>query len=326
VESLRWEASLAENSHKIGKSEATRLALLVAYERVIGPICMPELHRALAYGGSPTDPRCLEYLDKTSRLDINNPLVVCAREGIDAKLCRLTFEAQKVEPYFPGYSGTDSSNAGAAGEQLDAKLGESTIEPKLMEIDNEIKAIEYRLFARQAITPEQRTILRNRYEQALALACRVTRLAFAEEPTAGAGSGVPGRDESGPSAPTPPPLFPQLTQGDKPKGPMAELLEKLGDSPTVENPIAPEKIRKRLISDRCRDFIDRALRYEPVMALPVCYREGFYTPACIDARRAEKRAPRPTVPPPGASAVPGQNPPTGSGGGTQRGVPEFSTF
>lgn len=294
TERLRWEASLAENSHQVAKSEITRLALLVAYERALGPVCMPELHRTLTYAGAPTDPRCLELLDKTLQIDPHNPLVSCARDGIDAPSCRAGFGSQKIEFFSPSSISGAPSTALGLGEQLDAKLSDTTIEPKLREIEATITTTEYKLFARQTIPPEQREVLRKNYEEALGLACRITRLAVADAPSSQAGLTT----SPPPVRTTPPPLvlFPQVGQTPRAQSPMAALLDELGGPPTPAAPLALGKIRKRLISTRCRSFVDRAIRFDPLMALPVCYRDGFYTPACIDARRAEQRAPRPTAP------------------------------
>ncbi len=291
VENLRWEASLAENSYGIDKSEGATLALIVAYERVLGPLCMPELHRTLSYKGPPTDPRCLEYIEKIVAIDPANPLVLCARDGIDARSCRSAFAAQQIEAFIPGRTTTAmSTTAPKPTDSLNEQLAVSTVESKIQPILSRIKSIEYQIRPNTPLSEENRETLVKSYREGLNLTCRISRLE-----RRGAGSTQPtlGRNPTHPTVsatPTQPPLFPGLDAGKKRKSAFDEVLEQFGGaSPTPPAALANDpRIRIRKITDTCRDFINRALKFDRTMSLPICYREGFYSPACIDARRKEQ--------------------------------------
>ncbi len=296
VENLRWEASLAENSYAIGKSDQSKLALLVAYERVIGPLCMPGLHRTLTYDGKPGDPRCLEYLGKIEALDPSNAMAICAREGIDAKSCRAAFAGQRVEIFIPGRT-TTSPNTNAGAAELEEKLSTSSIEPQLKVLADRIYTLEYQ--SRGTTTPNsaEKENLTKLLNEALGLACRLTKLELKDPPSR---PGERPRDTSpSPAAtPTSAPLFPGLATGPKKKNPFDEVLEQFGGTAAPrETTVAPAggRIRVRKITDRCRSFIDRALKVDRTMAMPICYREGFYTPACVDARRKSGTPARPVA-------------------------------
>lgn len=292
VENLRWEASLAENSYGLDRSESSALALIAAYERLLGPLCMPDIHRTLEYAGSPTDPRCLEAIDKIVAIDAENPLVLCARDGIDAKSCRSAFASQRVESFVPGYSNplSNANLQGVAG--LNEKLTVSTLDSKLQPIMNRIRMFEQRARSGVKLSPEEMTQVVKSFEEALSLTCRLNRI----EVVGGLSRSGNKPGSSPPRAtPTPPPLFPALAGGTRRKSPFDDVLEQFGGGSSSSsndiNPLGPVRIRK--ITDRCKDLVTRALALDRTMALPVCYRDGFYSPSCIDARRKERTSSQP---------------------------------
>jgi hypothetical protein len=290
IQNMQWEASLAENNYSISKSEAAKLALIGAYERILGPLCMPELHQTLRYSGPPTEPLCNEYLDKISALDNENVMVLCVRDGIDAKSCRGGFSKQIVETFIPNAGTLRSDNRTSPGAELEEKLAVSSVEPKVQAISDRIKSAEYQLRSMRTLSEEERLKLRKNFNEALFLSCRITRLEFRES---GDKDAFPGQKPSSGrgviTSPTPPPLFPAIDDRTKKKNPFDEVLEQFGAQSVDPAPSVPlsSRIRVRKITDRCKNFVERALKFDQRMALPVCYREGFYTPSCIDAKRKE---------------------------------------
>lgn len=294
VETLKLQASLAENGYGIDKSESSALALIVAYERLIGPLCMPALHRTLSHPGAPTDPRCLEYMDKIVALDPENPIVLCARDGIDAQTCRSAFAAQQIETFIPGSSAaTWTAGTPRPTDSLNEQLAVSSVESKAQPIMSRINLLEYQLRSNRALSAEDREKLVKSYREGLDLSCRLTKLELRgtgpTKPTLNIASAGPLPAAS----PTQPPLFPGLATGTKRKSPFDEVLEQFGGAPPTPAslPAKDGRVRIRKITDRCKDLVNRALRFDRRMALPICYRDGFYSPACIDARRREGTAP-----------------------------------
>src|SRR5690606_4225125 len=68
---------------------------------VIALACMPHVMQSLQYAGSPKDPVCLETIDRVLKIDVENPIAICARDGIDSKSCESAFAAQEREVYPP---------------------------------------------------------------------------------------------------------------------------------------------------------------------------------------------------------------------------------
>ena len=145
-------------------------------------------------------------------------------------------------------------------------------EPKIDELESKIRQLEAKVTEKPALGTE----IRQAYREILALSCRVVRLRLSDAavptPTAAA-------------APTP-----TLGPGT---GPMAEVLASIPEI-TAATPAAGAElkfpVRTRFVSERCGGLIDAGRKFDPVFALPMCYRHGFYSPRCIIARRAERAA------------------------------------
>lgn len=129
---LEWKALMAENRHALKKDDLTKFEMLYAFRAVIHRACMPNLPKTLSYDGNPTNPKCLELIDKILAVDPGNSAALCARDGIDSVTCRDSYLRQvvwdstdmvklKVYKNNPTLSNTNSQYDAAQGE-LDSEI------------------------------------------------------------------------------------------------------------------------------------------------------------------------------------------------------------
>ncbi|HMO01805.1 MAG TPA: hypothetical protein PKD37_02245 [Oligoflexia bacterium] len=124
---LRWQLANAEDSFRVKPTIDNRAYLLMAYEKVVAKLCMPQLLNSLRHAGSPSDPLCLDYIQRVLKLHPGNSVAICARDGIDSKNCLRASELDRYEVFAVIDSPqSDSFNplAGSFGS-VDKELGSS---------------------------------------------------------------------------------------------------------------------------------------------------------------------------------------------------------
>jgi len=293
---LIWEAQLAQNAFALGRTDATVSALVAAWERILGPTCMPDLGRTMEHAGGQLPAGCTDWIEKILELDEFNPPALCARDGLGSTSCRQSFARQQIETYRTGVvQNRPMGNPWLQKQEdrdLEMKLAQSGMNPQLREASRRVDNLvgQSSMPGKEA---EFRGPLISALEEALRLSCRLTRVQLSTPETAAE------TDD------TPAPVAPVF--GERRQSPMEEVLSSLRQREEAAKPEIPGEPRAlkrvRLISDSCLRFANQLLKIDPGHPAAICGRDGFYTPTCTDARRTFSRRPPPVRPSGGASGT-----------------------
>jgi hypothetical protein len=286
---------MAESSLRLRPSQRATVDLITALEEFLNASCMGKLPQTLSYNGNPTDPTCIARMRRVLEINPGNPVGVCVRDGISAQTCVAAYNGQQLRGFWGSSSSEDIDPALRVGLSANDTDKLSKIEESLSSVDNKY---------RSATTDEEKRAYiedaSNLYEQALAISCKVSSLIL--EPSEKSVSG--GEPTEIAQARAKLLQIPPAIRGDYQKEMMnkaeAELakpgtssdrkalltrllqvIEKPDGAPALE---ADQTTRVRMVLGRCYQLIDRAVKANPNNPSPVCYREGWYSPQCIQAQ------------------------------------------
>jgi hypothetical protein len=275
-ELIELRIQMAESGYDLRKTPENFSTMVIAYEDMVSTLCMPELNESLAHAGNPSDPNCLRYLDKLLALFADDPVGVCARDGIDSPKCVELFSMQQIEA-FSFYGTTDMLHSNPL--ELDLKLAKDEDQPQVdalrIKLDQAASA-----YSQDKSAANRKVYVESMY-RLLGLQCRIVRTAIESRPR---------KD-----------VMAQVHIGDKGKqkqgGPdplLGYINDKLGTkkvAPTVTPTPLPDKIqvRVRYLSSDCLTSIAQQSTTEPSFAAPICNRDGFIAPVCVKARRTERK-------------------------------------
>jgi hypothetical protein len=167
----RFQLQLAESTYQLSKDLKSRSELLLAYERLIGPVCMGAAHQELDYiGNDPANTDCSDLITKAEALFPKSPVIVCAKNGYENPEC-LTLTKNQPRGRID-FKAADS-DSGKPLFDLEAKLQQSSLEPQLKAIDEGLSKI----VNDEKLSEEEKTKrLRRVYSFGIDLACRLFRV------------------------------------------------------------------------------------------------------------------------------------------------------
>ena len=232
---------------------------------------MPDITQELTYYGSKGNKPCNDMLDKLFAVDPENPLGICARDGIDTRSCRSAYA--KIE--FAAYSSAAEDERLVKDPRLRLELRRLREKNELIMAQYEEAISKASQGGRRRSEQEKNNELRPLYAAYLSVACTGPRLRLAEVPLKSA------RDES-----TRPAKGKSFLDDDD------ELpFQTRGDASSSAGANALPKFLKhtRVLPERCNSIGERALSLFPGFPPAICQRWGYYSPTCIDAKRAERR-------------------------------------
>lgn len=272
-ELLNMRLLITEGTFTVKKTIESRADLVVLYEQMLGPACMPTITQELAYYGSRGNQKCNALLDKVFAIDREDPLAICARDGIDTRSCRSAYAKLEFDSYTP-----DSSDIQLVQDQklrdelqrlhannlkvmnaLDTKL------TKLSKLNRKKKIVDETTMAE----------IRATVAQYLSLACANPRLALSEV--------APNTTDGGA-------IKKNLFIFDDEDLPFAQQKKQNQISNTENTPVTAKVYKhKRLLPSRCMKLIEQSLINISGFPPAICQKWGYYSPTCIDAKRADNR-------------------------------------
>lgn len=317
IEVLEWKLIMAETKHGISSEEKDRYALISAYQALIDQLCMPSLPTTLEYKGpGKKNLKCHKRIDELIELDPDNPSALCARDGIDASSCREAYSkqvstsdpntiARKRRRGLTGYRGTVVAHQHSAelDELETAYRSETLLKEERDALERKIRAAYSKIL--QASCKDIKTSVLSR-DDLLGSTSFVadyykafkTKDYFANEDN---------KKNKGSDKRTFMPNDPETHKNKKgPRGnkglipgrieqqEFQMLLDRFDAAAAgkvvKEEPELPQEdfYRVRLLPTRCEGMITRMLRVFPNSSLAICYRDGLFSPFCIDALRADK--------------------------------------
>lgn len=167
----RFQLQLAESTYQLSKDLKSRSELLLAYERLIGPVCMATAHKDLEYpGNDPVNTDCSDLITKAETLFPKSPVIICAKSGFENPEC---LALTKNQPRGRIDFKAADSDSGKPLFDLEAKLQHSSVEPQLKAIDEGLSKIENddKLSDEEKIKRFRRV-----YSFGIDLACRLFRV------------------------------------------------------------------------------------------------------------------------------------------------------
>lgn len=281
-ELLFFRVQMDESSYRVVSDNRRLFNLIHSYEKFVPTLCMPELFQTLDYRGSPKNGDCLEYLGRLLEVDVKNPIAICMRSGIDSPECRSAFAQQRVAT-LQEYSQLFEEDLG----DLEIQLAKDTDTGKIKVLAGEYRAA-LRSF-RSKKSAEAREQVLTALDKILNISCSFTKIGIRGD----GGGAITARET--PADPSD--VMPTAR-------PFEELMERLSadKSNTEHSGKATSEhypSRIRFISETCDTYSKDALEIDAKHPLALCYRNGFYSPACIDAFRYAKKNKQPAAPPPG---------------------------
>ena len=280
---LEMQATLLEGMLTTRKSISARAELVTAYERLLGPVCMESMPGTLIYTPNSANARCKSLIEKTLKIDPENPMALCARDGIDSTVCQTAAKTVQLGTY-----SLDLPYQGASN--LEAKIRSSKNAPLVDQLVQRLNNLTFKKPDRRNEAREQE--IRGTYAKILALTCLVHRVKLESAPESQLRAVVEASRAS------------NKTQGGLLSNDDLSFLNRLAtggpgiNKQTINNPpptptIDPSSLfffRTRLIPTKCEHFASQALNDYPLFPAAICQRYGYYSVNCIDAKRAEKRS------------------------------------
>lgn len=274
LSSLRVE--LALSNMELFPSTENRIELISALEEDIGRKCFGNLFRTFYYDHQASSQPCLDVTEIALTKDPGNPTAICARYGFEAPVCREASLSQELVD--------EPTTIGSSKLELDIKLA-------MGRVDQEASAIEGEIFSLSSPfdTEESKEKKRGLLRKIVRLRCQFYRGTPREQHVTPTPTAVPGlvlHDIPFESPPT------VAAGSGPPKNPLDDLIGVFATTPQPTPEM--EAKRYRLVSSQCKKAIENLAGSYPEDPFVACYREGVYTPRCIEALRKERES----VPPP----------------------------
>lgn len=243
------ELRMAESNYRIDQSQERLFELVVAYEKILGPVCMPKLLIDQDFKPDPENEKCHELIEKTLALYPHSPIAICARDGISSDSCTNAFTHQTFS-----LIDSDSSSQKPMIPDLDLQL-----EALRQEDDDKELKDDWNEAARAYGLDKTKENLIFAARKLISLInhnCKLTRISYKKREN-------DSKDH--------------------------DLLGPLGIaktehlSETTEN--AEIFMRTIAATNRCKDTIEDALKFDPYFPTAVCIKNSLVSPACLDAHK-----------------------------------------
>jgi len=248
---LELSIEMAEANQKLKPSTANQFLLSTLLDKLVNETCLRDRQETIQ--ASDLSPACKDAISKAETLDSGLPSITCAKEGLGSQSCALAYAEQRSAIY------------------------QNESDYRSAELDDRFKPIEENQFSTlfDQLTSSTPELKDKAASQMILLACR--GIVVGPLKANNQEDSVTIIDQ-----PTPLPTTENGTSID-----MSGILSRLSDeTPTPALPNITFK-RIRLISAQCNEAIETVMRELPDSAKGTCIQKGFYTPACLEAERAE---------------------------------------
>ncbi len=286
---LLLELDMADASFETFKNNSGKSKLVLTYERIAAIQCMSKLSKTLVYNSPPDTKECHYYLDKLLKIHPNNPVGICIRDGIDATTCKTSYEEQLLG--ILNLKKNVKVNEIEAAD-LDAKLASYENKEEIKNLNKKLKK-ELKVFKKENTWKNLEHVI-DSYNKIIPVACSTINLKILEKRPKDAKN------------------LKEHKYNKKSTGSLKDLIDEFDKNSSTKttnlnsSPIEKktskdfgkeitEKIknqeplwRVRYLTKNCWKYINEAIKHYPKMIAPNCYKEGFYSPACINAKRYEK--------------------------------------
>lgn len=291
---------MAEARLHLIQSDRNLNALISSLEEYLNMKCFTGLAKTLNYEGPPSDPVCIARMEQLFKVNPDNPVAICLRDGIDAPACYDAYKGQQVIEFYE----SDSLIKDLPDPSL--KVGLSAAETERIKVQQEMLSDINNKY-RQASTDEEKGKLVKDavgvYDQLLATACRVASLRLRRLETTDQEISEPSKVADARrkllQVPTEMRADYQRKMREQAEDELArykgdargkaEIIQLLAaiDSPDQEQ--APAEFRNlqrnRIVLPACFNSLEQVKTFLPSFPGGECFGQGFQTPQCIRALR-----------------------------------------
>ncbi len=278
---LIFELEMAENGYTINKDILSTTRLLRIYEKVVFQRCLYEAYYTLAHSTKTKDKICLSFIDKIFDIDPGNIVAFCAKDGNDSQTCKTASLKQTISTYDPRRD--EKENKASLDEVIAERREGPQIKEKTDELLDKLRLLNIPGNKKKNNpAAEKKAILL----EILNLNCQRPRIKleklYVKEEVR--------KDTSG-SLIAPDSLIndkkQELSEATKTTDPFSQMLNEHFSTPTPVV-VLPKSHREYQVSIICNEYIEDALSFDSNFSAALCYRWGFYSWQCINARRNEK--------------------------------------
>ena len=281
---LQLQVSMADNSYRLNKNLESKSRLLSVLEKVLYSICLTEVANNLKQSGANKNETCSKYVSQILNLDAGNVVAICVRDGIDSRTCRYASENQKTNTYDPEREQKDET--AQLDDVVTYKKEQQKIQEETDSLYNNYSTLEYSEKNKKNILERKQII-----SKILSLNCARSRIRL-EKLTEETQKSIrkkstslidyePETSESSERKPTAVPV----AKDDA----FTELLNKHFKTPTPTVTIA-ESFRIYEITSDCNRYLEEAFKLDANLPAAQCYKWGFYSWQCINAKRIEMKS------------------------------------
>jgi hypothetical protein len=288
--------SMAESSLKLNPTLRSLAELSSALELYLTSHCFGDIFSTLKYDGPPTDPLCIARMERLLEIYPNNPVAVCLRDGMATQSCSDSYRNQTLRR-FSGGSSIDEVPDPAL------KVGLSAAEnSKLKALSETLRNVnkDYQEATDDGDKQKHMDDATQLYDQILSTTCRIVALSLEETAAAKkeAEEDYTIREVRTKLLKVPPSLRAdyqrqmlldaesELARSRNDPVHQKIIVEKIKviNNPEQQSSLSTTgKIRVRVVLPSCFDYIEQCSKILPHFPSPICHREGWYSPQCLQA-------------------------------------------
>ena len=307
-----------------GDQLATIEKELPVYESLVELTCMPNLAKDLEYTSfdpeTPEGEECAKYIEKLEEILPSDPVLLCAKNGINSSICKDGYEAQYIGTFNPEKEDEmdikDKLNLEMSEseieklednirENLDSLMDQNELNEKINEI-NDTKKIEEIKKEQE----EKRLEIEDQYIKYVNLSCQLTQISIVPDQAPDASTLIKQQDSQKTHSKLEK-LILKLTDESKSskessdsaqKEKMNHYVDPFSDETEIPPTPTPTPILKfwriRKITKDCSDAIEKALEFSPNIYTATCKKYGETSPHCIKSiqqfRKNRSKASKPS--------------------------------
>ncbi len=289
---------------------------LPIYESLVELTCMPDITRTLEYTDynpeTPEGKECSKYIEKLEELLPSDPILLCAKNGINSTVCKDGYDAQYLSVVDPN---KDDAEEIDVKDKVNLEMSESAIKELEESIEKKIDSlpeIDKLIELVKNINPEKAEIIKmgrekvifeieDQYNKYVNLKCSNTKISVVSDKAPDASMLINKQDSVKTNSKLEK-LILKLAEEKKALDKSSDTdqkieLENYPEPFSEEAKITPTPTptpalkfwRIRQITTQCNDAIDKALEYSPNIYAAICKKYGETSPHCIKRMRKVRK-------------------------------------
>ena len=284
-QTLRWELLLTQKAYGITQNLRTASDLITSLSKAIESLCFMDLQRSLYYDPKNRSKECTIVEKHLTDLDAKNPFLPCLNFGIESSECREGYHNQITLETLPREglkqyiqkTGDKKTSSYSFQSDLEVQLDTEKNAASLRDMLSELSSLKEQTGGTKEVIQAQKKKITDLSRLSLSSACTKYRIVVFPQILAITNRDLP-RQQSTPSS-----------KKNSQKGSLEDLLQKGPFSQSIARSESnSSKNHFRLVNKLCLEALSSVEALNPNYSGISCYRDGFTSPTCLDARRAPR--------------------------------------